>query len=136
MYGAARCSSPQRFAIDFNKIDADNRLSDGDPSLNESHPTYDRSVFAVADATVIAAVDQHPDQLPGTTVGITIENAEGNHIVLDLGDGRYTFYAHLKPGSLTVKSGDRATRGQQIANVGNSGSSDGPHLRFHVMDSP
>ena len=93
-------------------------------------------MFAVADATVIAAVDQHRDQVPGTTVGITIENAEGNHIVLDLGDGRHAFYAHLKPGSLTVQSGDRVARGEQIANVGNSGSSDGPHLHFHVMDSP
>src|SRR5215203_2532405 len=76
----------QRFAIDFNKIDADNRLSEGDPSLNESYPTYDRPVFAVADATVIAAVNQFSDQVTRKSVGITIENAEGNHVVLDLGD--------------------------------------------------
>jgi hypothetical protein len=126
----------QRFAIDFNKIDANHRLSEGDPALNESYPTYDQPVLAVADATVIAAVDRYPDQVAGTTVGVTIENAEGNHIVLDLGDGRYAFYAHLKPGSLTVQTGDRVTRGQRIAMVGNSGSSDGPHLHFHVMDSP
>ncbi len=67
---------------------------------------------------------------------MTLENADGNHIVLDLGDGSYAFYAHLEPGSITVKAGDRVTQGQQIGRLGNSGSSDGPHLHFHVMDHP
>jgi murein DD-endopeptidase MepM/ murein hydrolase activator NlpD len=56
--------------------------------------------------------------------------------VLDLGDGRYAFYAHLLPGSVTVREGDRVTMGQQIAELGNTGSSDGPHLHFQVMDGP
>jgi murein DD-endopeptidase MepM/ murein hydrolase activator NlpD len=37
---------------------------------------------------------------------------------------------------VTVKEGDRVSRGQQIGELGNSGSSDGPHLHFHVMDTP
>lgn len=126
----------QRFAIDFNLLDAENRLGAGDPSLNASYPSYGQPVLAVAAATVVAAVDEYPDQIPGQTVGITLENADGNHIVLDLGDGRYAFYAHLKPGSVAVKPGDQVTPGQQIAELGNTGSSDGPHLHFHVMDRP
>ena len=124
----------QRFAIDFNQMDEQDRLSAGDPSLNASYPSYGQPVLAVADATVVKAVDVYADQVPGQTVGITLENADGNHIVLDLGDGRYAFYAHLLPGSVSVRDGDRVTKGQQIAELGNSGSSDGPHLHFHVMD--
>ncbi len=41
----------QRFAIDFNLLDEENRLSAGDPSLNASYPTYGQPAFAVADAT-------------------------------------------------------------------------------------
>jgi hypothetical protein len=124
----------QRFAIDFNLMDEQDRLSAGDPSLNTSYPSYGQSVLAVADATVVKAVDIYEDQIPGQTVGVTLESADGNHVVLDLGDGRYAFYAHLLPGSVTVAEGDRVSKGQQIAELGNSGSSDGPHLHFHVMD--
>ena len=97
----------QRFAIDFNLLDAEHRLSAGDPSLLSSYPSYDQPVLAVADATVVVAVDQYPDQVPGQTVDVTLENADGNHVVLDLGNGAYAFYAHLAPGSITVRAGDR-----------------------------
>jgi hypothetical protein len=126
----------QRFAIDFNRLDSANRFSSGDPALNTSYPTYGLPVLAVADGTVASAADAYPDQVPGKASGITLANADGNHVVLDIGGGRYAFYAHLKPGSVRVKRGDRVTRGQQIGEAGNSGSSDGPHLHFHVMNGP
>lgn len=40
------------------------------------------------------------------------------------------------PGSLKVQLGDRVTRGQAIAQLGNSGQSEAPHLHFQVMDGP
>jgi murein DD-endopeptidase MepM/ murein hydrolase activator NlpD len=126
----------QRFAIDFNQLDANNRTTSGDPSLNTSTPSYGQPVLAVADATVVTAVDQYPDQIPGAPTGVTPENAEGNHVSLDLEDGRYALYAHLKPGTITVREGDRVAQGQIIGELGNSGSSTGPHLHFHVMDGP
>ena len=67
---------------------------------------------------------------------MTLESADGNHVILDLGEGRYAFYAHLKPGSVAVAAGERVPRGQLIGELGNSGSSTGPHLHFHVMDAP
>ena len=126
----------QRFAIDFNQLDAEDRLSTGDPTLNTSFPSYGQPVLAVADAIVVEAVDEYPDQVPYAPTGVTLENAEGNHVILDLGDGRYALYAHLKPGSVTVQAGERVERGKVIGELGNSGSSTGPHLHFHVMDSP
>jgi hypothetical protein len=127
----------QRFAIDFNLLDAENRLGFGDPTLNESTPGYGQPVIAVADATVVAAVDGLPDQTPGSPpTGITLETAEGNHVILDLGNGRYAFYAHLRPGTVAVETGDTVRKGDPIGELGNSGSSDGAHLHFHVMDSP
>ena len=57
-------------------------------------------------------------------------------IVQDIGDGNYAFYAHLKTGTVTVKVGDQLKAGQVIANLGNTGNSDAPHLHFHVMSTP
>jgi murein DD-endopeptidase MepM/ murein hydrolase activator NlpD len=55
-------------------------------------------------------------------------------VILDLGQGRYAFYAHLQPGSLRVKLNDKVRRGQVLGLVGNSGNSTEPHLHFHVCD--
>jgi murein DD-endopeptidase MepM/ murein hydrolase activator NlpD len=42
------------------------------------------------------------------------------------------WYAHLFPNSNKVKDGDHVTQGEQIAEVGTTGYSTGPHLHFQV----
>jgi murein DD-endopeptidase MepM/ murein hydrolase activator NlpD len=66
---------------------------------------------------------------------ITIDNAVGNYLTVDLGGGRFALYAHLQPGSLRVKAGAKVSAGQVLALVGNSGNSDAPHLHFQLMDT-
>ncbi|MDX1517020.1 MAG: M23 family metallopeptidase [Woeseiaceae bacterium] len=48
-------------------------------------------------------------------------------------DGTYAVYAHLNWNSIRVKPGERVTRGQYIADSGNTGFSSGPHLHFAVL---
>ena len=127
----------QRFAIDFNKLDAENRPGRGDPRRPTSFPTFGQPVLAVADATVVEAVDRYPDLLVGQArEDVTPVTAGGNRVVLDLGDGRFAVYAHLHAGSIAVRPGDRVRRGQVIAAVGSSGTGGGPHLHFQVTDRP
>src|SRR5262245_29576688 len=66
---------------------------------------------------------------------MTPEAQGGNLVILSLRNGHYAFYAHLQPGSLRVKPGDRVRRGQVLGLLGNSGNSDAPHLHFHVCDA-
>jgi hypothetical protein len=127
----------QRFAVDFNQLDEQNRPGRGDPSLPASFPTFGQPVLAVADATVVEAIDHYPDLLVGESrEEVTPVTAGGNRVVLDLGDGRYAVYAHLQSGSVMVRPGDRVRRGQQLASAGSSGTSGGPHLHFQVTDQP
>lgn len=60
----------------------------------------------------------------------------GNHVIVDLGDGSYAVYAHLRKGSLRVTNGQRVHAGEHIADCGNSGNSTEPHVHFQVMDHP
>jgi murein DD-endopeptidase MepM/ murein hydrolase activator NlpD len=95
-------------------------------------------VLAVADSVVADAKDDIPEEesISSTSPAIPLENASGNYVTLDLGQGRYAFYEHLKHGSIKVKTGDRVKSGQVIGLLGNSGSSSsGPHLHFHVSDA-
>jgi murein DD-endopeptidase MepM/ murein hydrolase activator NlpD len=59
----------------------------------------------------------------------------GYYLVLDA-DGEDFMYVfmHLRQGSLLVSKGDHVAAGQQIGQVGNTGSSSGAHLHFEVWE--
>ncbi|HEY7534678.1 MAG TPA: M23 family metallopeptidase [Thermodesulfobacteriota bacterium] len=128
----------QRFAIDWVKLNEENRLFIGNINNVNSFFGYGQKVLAVADARVVTVVDKFKDQIPGeiSTDNITFAEIDGNHIVLDLGNGQYAFYAHLKPKSIKFKEGDYVKKGDVIALLGNSGNTSAPHLHFHVISSP
>jgi murein DD-endopeptidase MepM/ murein hydrolase activator NlpD len=128
----------QRFAIDWLQLREDGRSFTGDPKDNKNYRCYGAEALAVADAVVVEVKDGIPENIPGLTsraVPITLETVGGNHVILDLGQGHYAFYAHLQPGSLRVKLGDKVRRGQVLGLVGNSGNSTEPHLHFHITDA-
>lgn len=128
--------SSQEFAIDFMRFDGRKRLFVGDKSKSSDYIAYGAPVRAVADAKVASASDHLPNQEPLNPDPVTAKDADGNFIMLNLGNGRYANYAHLAPGSVKVKAGDRVRAGQIIGRVGNSGQTGAPHLHFHVMDRP
>lgn len=128
----------QRFAIDWVKLNDSSTTFQGDRLKNESYYAEGNDALAVADGRVVETKDSIPENVPGATsraVPITLETVGGNHVVIDIGGGYYAFYAHLKPGSLRVKVGDRVRRGQVVGLVGNTGNSTEPHLHFHVADA-
>jgi murein DD-endopeptidase MepM/ murein hydrolase activator NlpD len=54
----------------------------------------------------------------------------GNAVEIDHGDGVVTLYGHAS--ELLVSQGDSVQPGQEIARVGSTGRSTGPHLHFEV----
>jgi murein DD-endopeptidase len=134
--GKARIA--QRFAADWIKLGTDGQAFHGNPASNANWYAYGTEVLAVAKAVVVAVHDGIPENDPTSdkkAVPITLETVGGNYIILDLGNGYFAFYAHLQPKSLRVKVGDKVSRGQALALLGNSGNSDAPHLHFHISDA-
>jgi hypothetical protein len=126
---------PARFAIDWMRIDEHGALAHGDEQSLDHWLGYGADVLAVADAKVVALRDSiaEPARL-GDTTAHPLEDASGNYVSLDLGNGRYVHYEHLKPGSVRVKVGQRVKRGDVLAALGYTGDSTGPHLHMHVSD--
>jgi len=127
----------ERFAIDYVQLMPDGRLYDGTVEDLQSYPYFGADIHAVADGPVVAVLDGLPEQVAGVNpTGLRLDEYGGNHVVQDIGNGNYAFYAHLKTGSVAVKPGDRLSTGQVLGQLGNSGNTDAPHLHFHVMDGP
>jgi murein DD-endopeptidase len=134
-----RARIPARFAIDWVRLEHDATHARGDDAAAANWHGYGADVLAVADGVVAQAQDDLPalDAVSASKGPMSLENASGDYVVLDIGDGRHVFYEHLQHGSVQVKAGDRVRRGQVIARLGNTGSSSsGPHLHFHVADAP
>ena len=129
--------TPEIFAIDWIRV-VRGAVYTGDGSqLRDWRGTYDAPLYAVADGTVVAAVDGRPDIAPRANPRLTApDDFAGNHIVLKIAPGQYAVYFHLKRGSVRVRVGQRVRRGQQIGAIGNSGNSSAPHLHFGIQDGP
>ena len=128
---------PQRFAIDWYRVGEDGQTWEGDPALLTSYLSYRQPVVASAGGRVVEVQDGLPDQTPPVTPPTPpIEDTVGNHVTVEVAPGRYLLYAHLTPGSLRVREGDRVEPGQVLGLIGNSGNSTTPHLHFQVMTTP
>jgi murein DD-endopeptidase MepM/ murein hydrolase activator NlpD len=133
----ARAAIAQRFAIDWVKLGNEAQTYHDDKLDNKNYYAYGVDALAVADGVVTEVKDGIPQNIPGENsraVPITLETVGGNHVIIDIGGGNFAFYAHLQPGSLRVKLGEKVRRGQVVGLVGNSGNSTEPHLHFHISN--
>ncbi|MEU8779189.1 M23 family metallopeptidase [Streptomyces sp. NPDC048606] len=139
-----KLANSQRFAIDWMKLTDEGKFYSGDRTKNESYADYGEAVYAVADGTVSSTLDTVEAGTPGILPAndpvlgpkLTVQNVDGNNIIQDLGGGVWAMYAHLVKGSLLVEPGDKVKRGQKIADLGNTGNSNAPHLHFQLMNAP
>ncbi len=93
------------------------------PILHVARPHEGIDVSAPMGAPIVAPA-------AGTVKRVTRERGYGLLVEIDHGNGMMTRYAHCS--RVSVKAGQRVQRGQEIANVGNSGLSAGPHLHYEI----
>ncbi len=89
-----------------------------------------RPIRAPGSGTVVAAVDGVDDNQPVT---MNPSQPLGNHVIVDHGNGEYSFLAHFKKGSVKVETGSRVGSGDLLGLCGNSGNSSEPHLHYHLQ---
>ena len=126
---------PGRFAIDWMRIDKEGLKAPVGATRLDAFFGHGSDVLAVADATVAAVRD---DMVEPVTIDaipkVSIGDASGNYVALDLGNGRFAFYEHLQRG-IRVRPGQRVKRGDIIGKVGLTGSGSTPHLHFHLANA-
>jgi len=78
-------------------------------------------IYAPAAGTVIDAANDLPKNSyeEGRVIEPSIPDGVdpiglGNHVTIDHGDGEFSILLHMKPGSMTVKKGDRCPREREL----------------------
>jgi murein DD-endopeptidase MepM/ murein hydrolase activator NlpD len=93
------------------------------PILHVARPHEGIDVSAPMGSPVVAPA-------AGVVERVTQQTGYGLVLEIDHGNGIETKYAHLS--RVAVRPGQKVTRGQTIAAVGNSGLSTGPHLHYEI----
>lgn len=90
------------------------------PTVPKNHTGTD--IAAEIGTKIVSATD-------GTVILASSQGDYGNHLKIQINDV-IIVYAHCN--KLYVKEGDVIKQGQEIAEVGNTGNTTGPHLHFEV----
>ena len=133
----SRIETPETFAIDWTQL-KDGKTFEGDGARNEEHYAFGADVLAVADGTVVSVRDGKPEETPSKPPVAVHAPGDygGNYVILQLAANVYAAYAHMQPGSISVKPGERVRGGDRIGKLGNTGNSTAPHLHFSLLDRP
>jgi Peptidase family M23 len=126
---------PQTYAVDLIHVPSSEwKLEIGWSPLSRpatDYVSFGQPVVAPADATVVRTYDRARDHRSRTSwrglLYLIPESAVreltgsrrilGNHVVLDLGDGKYAAVAHLRQGSVRVHAGQRVSAGDPAGRV-------------------
>lgn len=132
-------SKPFNSPIDFSKATVTSFFMEERIVFGESdvHTAWDLAagnqtpVYATCDGTVTQVSFTQNENVTNTSAG------GGNQIKIKCEiDDEVTYtvwYAHLYPGSSKVKEGDQVKAGDELAGVGTTGYSTGPHLHYQVQ---
>ncbi|UTW58767.1 M23 family metallopeptidase [Kordiimonas sp. SCSIO 12603] len=154
--GHHRWNVASEFALDIVKLGENGASFSGSTGKNTNYFAYGAPVRAVADGVIVGmksdvredesllrqtgeSVEAHEERSSTAQTELLLQGADGiagNYVIIKHKGGSYSQYAHLRPGSLRVKIGERVVQGDIIGEVGNSGNSSEPHLHFQVTDGP
>lgn len=151
-----RWGVPEEFALDIIQIGPNFRSHRTDGAAHADFFAYGAEVVAAADGKVVQVITGGTEAPPmlrkpgedmdayyariGAQQAINMAGGlpglMGEGVVIDHGNGEYSVYAHLKPGSSRVQVGQTVRSGETIGLLGSSGNSTEAHLHFQVCDKP
>lgn len=129
-----------RFGMDFMQVDGEGRTFAGKGERLEDYYIFAKPVLAPAAGTVVDCVAERPDSPIGQML-VDYEALQrtkdlrllgGNYVVIDHGNGEFSFFGHLRQNSLKVRRGEQVKAGQTLGEVGSSGDSAEPHLHYQL----
>jgi len=137
----------QRYGYDFIIVDeqglnykGQSRVNDdwyqARPDKMEDYYSFGAPVYAAGAGRVAFVQDTKPDDRKFNPADLATDERAyaGNYIVIDHLNGEFSWFGHIKQGSLRVKVGQSVKQGETIAAIGAAGSSLFPHLHYELRN--
>ena len=140
----------QRYGYDFVLVNEQGVMYRGAPKNredwfddkvkddNDLYFAFGQPVHAAGAGRVVATHDGEPDD--GTIDWKALSKRDikitGNYVVIDHLNGEFSWFGHLKQGSVRVKPGQVVQQGEVVGAVGSSGDSLFPHLHYELRTGP
>jgi Peptidase family M23 len=138
-------TNSHRYSYDFVVVNDQGLMHPADPSAgdewypgksdtNEVYYGFGVPIYAAGNGRVAAIHDGQPDNRSFTQAELaTRETARGgNYVIIDHLNGEYSWFTHLRQGSVRVRIGQEVKQGEIIAQMGASGDSLFPHLHYEL----
>lgn len=122
-----------KHAWDFEIKDEEGKTYKNEGDYDSDYYCYDKNILAPSDGIVEEVVNDIDDNPIGTR---NLEKNWGNTIIIKHAEFLYSKLSHLKKDSILPKKGEKVTKGDIIARLGNSGNSPYPHLHFQLQATP
>ncbi|MEO7796031.1 MAG: M23 family metallopeptidase, partial [Thermoanaerobaculia bacterium] len=132
-----------RYAYDFVIVDEAGKMYRGDGEKNEDWYGFGSPIVAPAGGVVVSMGDGQPDNTKSKknlemSFEAFMKNNNlpfGNYAIIDHQNGEFSFFAHFRNGSVSVKKGDTVKQGQKIGEMGFSGDAFLVHLHYQLMSN-
>jgi hypothetical protein len=144
---SGNASNFMRYGYDFVIVDGRGSMYRGPGKIfddwyrgpideNSDYLGFGADVLAAGAGTVAALHDGEPDNRRFDEAELEKRETAfaGNYVVIDHGNGEYSWFGHLQQRSIRVKMGQRVEQGQPIARLGASGDSLFPHLHYELRN--
>jgi hypothetical protein len=132
-------ANSNRYGADLGLMDEQGRLWHDDPYDKQNWYTYGAVIHAPGSGKVVATANNIPDnefdgkriKYPKIPSGADPEL--GNYVLIDHGNGEFSVFPHMIPGSVVVKTGDHVEQGDSVGRVGFSGDALFPHVHYALL---
>ena len=123
-------SPKEKYAMDIVRLAGAKSWFQFRKSALEDDTTYQTPVYSPCRGNIKKVVQNFPDM----PIGIVGNSLEANNVLIGC-NGFDASLVHFKQNSVLVGEGDIVEIGQQIAEIGNSGRTTGPHLHIAAYET-
>lgn len=135
-------ANANRYGSDLLIIDEQGRMYHDDPYNKRNYYTYGVPIYAPGTGRVVSSANNVPDNefqgkyITSPELPAGADPDLGNYVLIDHGNGEFSIFPHMMPGSVRVKAAQTVQQGEIIGQVGFSGDAIFPHVHYSLLAGP